>query len=282
MVPSPITIESAALRDSYADTGLHLWEGLFSAQDLAGLATAIDSLRLFPSAHHACASTLHLAPGDLDAATRMKLRRLAGDARLVQPAMQVLGSEVYVHSFALSIKPPFVGGGSPWHQDYLSWTRLHAMPRPDAVSVAVFMDDVTQFNGPMFCIPGAHRSGLYPCQAETLPMMADAPLPAAAGLADDPGRMLRQDVVAALVEDWGLFSALAQRGSAFFFHPLLPYASGVNISPHRCCQVIITYNSVENRWPLPPGRLPRSWRGGRSLAAHAAAAEVQARKLMAA
>lgn len=254
MVPSHTSVESAALKADYADCGFHLRENLFAAHEVAGLCAGSAGDAPLPAgalAGCSCGAAMRGAHDGLAARARARMLRLAADPRLVLPAMELLEADVYVHRLALGIKPAFVGGGCPWHQDFAAWSHLEAMPRPDAVTVAVFLDDVTQFNGPTFCIPGAHQAGLYPCDA------------AGSGDADPARFMLRRDVLAPLVADWGLFSVRAPRGSAFFFHPNLPHACGTNISPQRCSQVLITYNSVHNRGPQR--LLPRTPAGGRLL-----------------
>jgi ectoine hydroxylase len=263
MVPSHTSVESAALKADYADCGFHLRENLFAADEVAGLCAGSADDTPLPAgalAGCSCGAAMRVAQDGQGAGTRTRLLRLAADPRLVLPAMQLLEADVYVHRLAVGIKPAFVGGGCPWHQDFAAWSRLEAMPRPDAVTVAVFLDDVTQFNGPTFCIPGAHQAGLYPCEA------AAPAAPAGGSDADHMRFMLRRDVLAPLVAEWGLFSVRAPRGSAFFFHPNLPHACGTNISPQRCSQVLITYNSVHNRGPqrlLP--RTPAAAAGGRLL-----------------
>ena len=46
------------------------------------------------------------------------------------------------------------------NQDYGTWKRDDEKPKPRVMNIAVFLDDVTAANGPLFFIPGCHKSGM--------------------------------------------------------------------------------------------------------------------------
>ena len=85
--------------------------------------------------------------------------RLSRHPRLVEPAMQVLGGTVYIHQFKVNAKAAFDGDVWQWHQDYGTWSRDDEMPEPRAMNLAVFLDPVNEFNGPLMFIPRSHRRG---------------------------------------------------------------------------------------------------------------------------
>ena len=87
-------------------------------------------------------------------------RRLARHPRLVEPVVQILGGDVYMHQFKINAKAAFEGEQWQWHQDYGTWVNDDRMPEPRAMNISVFLDDVTAFNGPLMIVPGSHRGGV--------------------------------------------------------------------------------------------------------------------------
>ena len=88
---------------------------------------------------------------------REPFRRLAAHPRLVRPVEQLLGGKCYIHQFKINAKAAFDGDVWQWHQDYGTWSRDDLMPEPRAMNIALFLDDVTEFNGPLMFIPGSHQ-----------------------------------------------------------------------------------------------------------------------------
>jgi len=86
--------------------------------------------------------------------------RLAHHPRLIGPVMQLLGGAVYVHQFKINGKAAFDVEVWQWHQDYGTWARDDLMPEPRAINVALFLDDVTEFNGALMIIPKSHKRGV--------------------------------------------------------------------------------------------------------------------------
>ncbi|HZD24933.1 MAG TPA: phytanoyl-CoA dioxygenase family protein, partial [Alphaproteobacteria bacterium] len=80
---------------------------------------------------------------------------VARHPRLAGPAMQLLGGPIYIHQFKINAKAAFDGDVWQWHQDYGTWARDDLMPEPRAMNIAVFVDAVSEFNGPLWLIPGS-------------------------------------------------------------------------------------------------------------------------------
>ena len=86
--------------------------------------------------------------------------RLARHPRMVEPVQDLLGEALYMHQFKINGKAAFDGDVWQWHQDYGTWLNDDLMPAERAMNVAIFLDDVTEFNGPLMFIPGSHKRGV--------------------------------------------------------------------------------------------------------------------------
>jgi len=171
--------------------------------------------------------------------------RLCRSASLLAAARAVVGSDVYLYQFKINMKAPFVGEVWPWHQDYIFWRNEDGMPAPDVVSIVVFLDEVTEFNGPMYLIPRSHAKGLIEPIAPSV-----AERSTEGGWIDDVSADLKyqipHSVVRTLAEDGGIAAPKGPPGSVFFFHSNLVHGSAPNISPFPRRIAILTYNSTAN------------------------------------
>jgi hypothetical protein len=86
--------------------------------------------------------------------------RLARHPRMVEPVEELLGEKLYMHQFKINGKMAFEGDVWQWHQDYGTWKNDDLMPTERAMNVAIFLDDVNEFNGPLMFIPGSHKKGV--------------------------------------------------------------------------------------------------------------------------
>ena len=93
--------------------------------------------------------------------------KLARHPRMIEPVMQLFGESVYMHQFKGNGKAAFDGDVWQWHQDYGTWKNDHDMPEPRAMNVAIFLDEVNEFNGPLMFIPGSHKLGMLDAAHDT-------------------------------------------------------------------------------------------------------------------
>jgi hypothetical protein len=97
---------------------------------------------------------------------------------------QIFGEQVYMHQFKINGKMAFEGDVWQWHQDYGTWQRDDDMPEARAMNIALFLDDVTEFNGPLMFIPKSHKRGVLEAGHDVTTTL----LPAVdAGSRHDPG-----------------------------------------------------------------------------------------------
>lgn len=177
--------------------------------------------------------------------TNEMFNRLSRHPRIVEPVQQLLDSEVYVYQFKINAKAAFGGDIWEWHQDYIYWQKEDGMPSARASNVIIFLDDVNEFNGPLFFIPGSHKEGVI----ET-PVCDPGP---EVSNENNPGWLssrlkyaLDRGTVAQRIATYGIIAPKGPAGSMLFTHPNIIHCSPSNMSPFDRVVAIITYNSVEN------------------------------------
>jgi ectoine hydroxylase len=170
---------------------------------------------------------------------------------------QIIGDEVYVHQSKINLKAPFVGDQWEWHQDYIYWLQGDGIQKPDLVNAAIFLDEVTEFNGPLTFISGSHRQGvLAGTESEGMPEgYEDAPTWVATLTADEKFQV-SATIIEGLASSNGLVSPKGPAGSVLLFHPNILHASAPNISPFRRAVLLLVYNSVSNSAHVVPQQRP--------------------------
>jgi ectoine hydroxylase-related dioxygenase (phytanoyl-CoA dioxygenase family) len=178
-------------------------------------------------------------------------KNLTVNPKLLGAAKQILREDVYCYQSKINTKRAFSGELWEWHQDLIYWLDQDGLPDGKMINIAVFFDDVTEFNGPIFAVPGSHRSGVLARVGElpgARPMSWQPQDPEwrakhAARLKD---YLLDGDTVSNAVKQRGIVSLKGTAGSVVIFHPNLVHASTHNISPYDRAMIILTYNSTSN------------------------------------
>lgn len=183
--------------------------------------------------------------------------------RLVNPSRQLIGSSIYKHQTKLNTKHAIVGDWWDWHQDYTYWKKEDGMPSSDVLTAMIYLNDVNEFNGPLFVIPGSHTTGTVDAtfrkkqenNAEWFEEYQTSTTYMSALTAD-----LKYTIPENILEYWisknGLVSMKGKAGSVLFFHGNLFHASTNNLSPWNRHAFLITYNSVNNSLPDSPNPRP--------------------------
>jgi ectoine hydroxylase len=164
--------------------------------------------------------------------------RLARHPRMVRPVEQLFGEPLYMHQFKINGKQAFEGDVWQWHQDYGTWLNDDLMPTPRAMNVAIFLDEVNEFNGPLMFIPGSHQLGALPASHDlsttSYPLWTLDGQSIARLVADAGGRL------------GGIVSPKGPAGSMILFHSCLVHASGPNLSPWHRVAVYLSLCAVSN------------------------------------
>ena len=174
--------------------------------------------------------------------------RLARHPRMVEPVRQLLGEAVYMHQFKVNGKMAFEGDVWQWHQDYGTWLNDDQMPTERAMNVAIFLDDVNEFNGPLMFIPGSHKHGVVDARHDvtttSYPLWTiDNAL--IAQLVERAGGRGGFDAAGRYVAG-GIVSPHGPAGSMIVFHGCLVHASGSNLSPWDRVSVYLSLCAVSN------------------------------------
>lgn len=164
--------------------------------------------------------------------------RLARHPRMVGPVMDLFDEEVYMHQFKINGKMAFEGQVWQWHQDYGTWLNDDLMPTERAMNVAIFLDDVSEHNGPLMFIPGSHRKGVVDARHD----LTTTSYP----LWTVDNALITQLVERAGGKHGGIVSPKGPAGSMILFHSCLVHASGSNLSPFNRVAVYLSLCAVSN------------------------------------
>ena len=159
--------------------------------------------------------------------------RVARHPRLIEPARQLLDSDVYMHQFKINAKAAFNGDIWQWHQDFGTWHQDDGMPEARAMNVAIFLDEVNEFNGPLMFIPRSHKMGRLEASHDR-------------STTSYPLWTLDNAKVAELVEQGGIVAPKGVAGTVLIFQSTLVHASSPNLSPWDRNTLYVTTNSVDN------------------------------------
>jgi ectoine hydroxylase len=159
--------------------------------------------------------------------------RLGRHPRMIEPVTQLFGEDVYMHQFKINGKVAFDGDLWQWHQDYGTWQADDLMPAPRAMNIAIFLNEVNEFNGPLMFIPGSHELGVVDAQHDTT-------------TTSYPLWTINHDTIRKLVERGGLVAPKGPAGSMIMFHSCLVHASTANLSPWDRWNVYLSLCAVSN------------------------------------
>ena len=218
----------------FADDGWLLLKNVFSEAEAAMLRQeaervyAMDRPEVFREKDGKTARTAFAAHTYNEA-----FRRLGRHPRLVEPVRQLLGGDVYIHQYKLNAKAAFDGDVWQWHQDYGTWARDDAMPEARAMNIALFLDPVTEFNGPLMLIPGSHKQGVIEAGHDLT-------------TTSYPLWTLDHETIERLVARGGLVAPKGPAGTVLMFHSNLVHGSPSNMSPFGRTIAYLSLCHVDN------------------------------------
>lgn len=221
--------------ERFREDGFLVLPSLFGAEEVAALRAELPAL----FAEDTPANFREKQSGVVRTAMGLHLRnpvyaRLVRHPRLVEPAMQILGDDrLYVQQVKVNAKEAFTGEVWQWHYDFATHHHEDGVPKPLALNLHVFLDDVSEFNGPLWFIRGSHRDGPAPTSLDT-------------ATTSYPLWTVADDVVARLVGLGGIVSAKGPAGTGLIFGDSLVHGSPPNMSPFPRRIFSLILNPVSN------------------------------------
>jgi len=106
------------------------------------------------------------------------------------------------------------------------------------MNVAIFLDDVSEFNGPLIFIPGSHKKGVIDASHD----LTTTSYP----LWTIDNNLISQLVERAGGKNGGLVCPKGPAGSMILFHSCLVHCSGSNLSPFNRTSVYLSLCAVSN------------------------------------
>ena len=101
------------------------------------------------------------------------------------------------------------------------------------MNIALFLDEVTEFNGPLYLIPRSHKQGVIEAGYDT-------------STTSYPLWTLDRDTVSRLAGEGGMVAPKGKPGSVLLFHANVVHASAPNISPWDRVIVYLSLCHVDN------------------------------------
>jgi ectoine hydroxylase len=207
----------------YHEDGVLVLPGLFSAEEVAALHRPLA--RLF--AEDVPQNFREKESGEVRTAMGLHLRdetygRVSRHPRLVEPAWQILEDErLYIQQTKVNAKIAFTGEVWQWHYDFATHHNEDGVPEPLALNLHILLDEVNEFNGPLWFIRGSHKAGAVPAALDT-------------ATTSYPLWCVERDSVARLIAEGDILSAKGPPGTALIFGDLMVHGSPPNMSPwHR-------------------------------------------------
>lgn len=220
--------------EQYNRDGFLVIPNLFSAEEVEILRARLPAI--FGENNPANIREKH--SGEVRTAMGLHLRdevfaKLVRHPRLLCPAMQIAGDELYVQQVKVNVKGAFGGEVWQWHYDFATHHGEDGVAQPLALNLHVLLADVTEFNAPLYFIPGSHKHGPAPATLDTT-------------TTSYPLWVVDTETVAARAAERGLFSATGPAGTALIFGDCLIHGSPTNMSPWERPIFSLIYNTVAN------------------------------------
>jgi ectoine hydroxylase len=214
--------------------GYLFFPGLFSPQEIKTLTDEVPSLYAQRRPENVREKTGDVVRTNFAAHLySYPFAKLARHPRMVEPIKALFGEDVYMHQFKINGKAAFDGDVWQWHQDYGTWRADDQMPEARAMNVAIFLDEVNEFNGPLMFIPGSHKQGVLDAQHDT-------------STTSYPLWVITNDTISQLVANGGIVAPKGPPGSMILFHGCLVHASTSNLSPWNRVSVYLSLCAVSN------------------------------------
>ena len=231
-----LTIEQ---RNRFNEDGYLFFPSLFSPEEIQNLLAVVPELYQRREEYNVREKGSDAVRTNFAAHLYSKpFAKLARHPRMIKPVEDLLGEHLYMHQFKINGKMAFEGDVWQWHQDYGTWVNDDLMPTERAMNIAIFLDEVTEFNGPLLFIPGSHKKGVIEAKHDLT-------------TTSYPLWTLDNDLISQLVsraggKNGGIVGPKGPAGSMILFHSCLVHSSSSNLSPFNRVSVYLSLCAVSN------------------------------------
>lgn len=227
---------SQQLLQEFDENGFLVIPELFSPEEVAEIRRGME--RVF--GEESSANVKEKKSGVVRTAMGLHLRdeifaRLVRHPRLVEAAQQIAGEDLYVQQVKINVKAAFEGEQWQWHQDFSTHHHDDGVAEPLALNLHIFLDDVTDFNGPLYFFKGSHKFGSVATRHDTESTSYAL-------------WVVEQEKVAEIAETCPLVAATGKAGTALIFGDCLLHGSPPNMSPWNRSIFSLILNPVDNAY----------------------------------
>lgn len=230
---------TAEQREQFDRDGYLFFPGLFKPDEVRKLTDAVPELYSRREAYNVREKGKDAVRTNFAAhMVSEPFARLARHPRMIEPVQELFDEALYMHQFKINGKMAFEGDVWQWHQDYGTWLNDDMMPTERAMNIAIFLDEVDEFNGPLMLIPGSHKKGVVEAKHD----LTTTSYP----LWTVDNDLIRQLVERAGGRNGGIVAPKGPAGSMILFHSCLVHASTSNLSPWNRVSVYLSLCAVSN------------------------------------
>lgn len=236
------TLTSAQVAQ-FEDEGYLFLPSVFDAEEIAHVRGAVETVskRTGPEVVHELSSDAVRLVYGVHRFDEV-FRRLSHHPRVLEPAMQLLGGQVYIHQSRLNPKAAFRGENWAWHQDFATWNDRDGLQYPRAMMIAIFLDDARDVNGPLMIVPRSHKHGLIHDAVDN----------------HESGGytlfLISPETIARHAAEGGIKPITGPAGSVLFCHCNIVHGSAGNITPWPRRIYYLNVASIDN----PPTKFERA------------------------
>jgi len=236
--------------DTFDRDGFVILRSVFSTEEVEAISAAIDDMAANDRENGML--TFEAGTNDLRSLFDLHrlppssiLRRFANEGRLVEPAKQILGSDVSVFQSRVNFHKAMKAKGFGWHSDFETWHTEDGMPRLRAMSAAVMLNDFFPQNGCLMVIPGSHKH--FIASAEPNSEGQHEEKLRVASLERSPDITSMHKLVDQSVDKRGIEYCTGKVGDVVLFDANLMHGSHQNMTPFNRNSLFVVFNSLQNR-----------------------------------
>jgi len=152
----------------YNAKGFVVVEDIFSPDDIKMMNDAMNELVASANGLTSHTDIIDLEPSHTPENPRVRrikepflnhpvFNKMAKHPKLIAALNALIGPDLRMHGSKINLKSATYGAPVEWHQDWAFYPHTN----DDVLAVGVMLDDMTEDNGPLLCIPESHKGPTY-------------------------------------------------------------------------------------------------------------------------